>query len=79
MDRQNLREALAGCVDPLDADTHPEGQLVNICNGKVAPPDVNVHEALSVGQKLMNDFESSWPEGFYGKMSMKYEGDTICF
>ena len=44
---------------------------MNICNGKVAPPDVNVHEALSVGQKLMNDFESSWPEGFYGKMSMK--------
>ena len=50
-DRENLREALAGCVDPLDPDTHPEGQLMNVCNGKVAPPDVNVHEALEVGKK----------------------------
>ena len=50
-DRENLRKALAGCVDPLDPDTHTEGQLMNICNGKVAPLDVNVHESLEKGQK----------------------------
>ena len=47
-DRENLREALAGCVDPLDPDTHTEGQLMNICNGKVAPLDVNVHLSLEI-------------------------------
>ena len=47
-DRENLREALAGCVDPLDPDTHTEGQLMNICNGKVAPLDVHVHESLGI-------------------------------
>ena len=60
-DRENLREAFAGCVDPLDPDTHTEGELMNICNGEVAPLDVNVHESLEIGQHLMRDFEKSWP------------------
>ena len=55
-DRENLREALAGCVDPLGPITHTEGQLMNICYGKVAPLDLNVQESLEIGQNLMSVF-----------------------
>ena len=58
-DSENLRKALAGCVDPLDPDTHTEGQLINICNGKVALLDVNEHESLEIRQQLMSNFEKS--------------------
>ena len=70
-DRESLRQTLAGCIDPLDPDTHSGGELLNICTGKIAPPDVNVHNALAIGAAQMDEFEASWPEGFYSKLSMK--------
>ena len=35
-DRTSLRQVLAGCIDSLQPDSHSEGQLLNICTGRIA-------------------------------------------
>ena len=70
-ERLSIRATLAGCIDPLDPDTHNAGEFLNICSCNVAHPDVNVHDALAIGEKQMEEFEASWPEGFYDKLSKK--------
>ena len=67
-DRLSLRETLKGCIDPLDPDTHPNGQLINICTGLIAPEHVNVWDAVAIGTKQMEEFEKSWPDGFYNSL-----------
>ena len=68
-DRNSLRQALAGCIDPLQPDTHQGGKLVNICTGRIAEDDVNVWNAVAIGRTQMEQFESSWPAGFYDTLS----------
>ena len=47
-DRESLREALNMYVDPLDPTSHTDGELMNIVTGTIAPPDVNVHQAVKL-------------------------------
>ena len=69
LDRISLHQTLEGCVDPLDLQTHLEGKLMNICTGQIAYPDVNVEQAVSIGTSQLQEFEKSWPEGFYERLS----------
>ena len=62
--RDKLRVKLSSLIHPLDPTKHPEGVLVNIITGKIAPENVNVDHALELGTKQMKDFENSLPEGF---------------
>ena len=68
-DRNSLCQVLAGCIDPLQPDTHQGGKLVNICTGRIAEDDVNVWNAVAIGRTQMEAFESSWPGGFYDTLS----------
>ena len=49
----------------MDADNHPDGALLNIVTGVVAPQDVSIDKAVMLGQEQMKTLESSWPEGLY--------------
>ena len=49
----------------MDPDSHSDGTLLNVVTGAVAPQDVNIDRAVTLGQEQMEAFESSWPEGFY--------------
>ena len=69
IDRQSLRAALGSRIDPMDPVTHVAGCLLNISNGQIAKPDVNVDRALDVGSEQLTQFEASWPDGFYNKLS----------
>ena len=49
------------------------GEIVNIVIGKLATSAVNVSDAVAIGETMWNNFEKSWPDGFYGTNSK--EGD----
>ena len=49
----------------MDPDSHPDGALLNVVTGAVAPQDVNIDRAVTLGQEQMEALESSWPEGLY--------------
>ena len=70
-DCRSLQAALASRVDPMDPATHEPGCLLNISNGQIAQPNVNVDRALEVGQEQLTQFEASWPNGFYDPISKK--------
>ena len=70
-DRLKLREKLITCIDPLDPNSHPNGDLMNVVTGKLSPSCVNAHDSVTIGKKEMAKFESSWPEGFYSPISSK--------
>ena len=44
---------------------------MNIVTGQVAPDEINVDRAVSIGQKQLEEFERSWPEGFRASISKK--------
>ena len=62
-------------ANELSKHSHPlEGQggdnvLYNIVNGKIAPPAVNVVDAVSIGDKMLSVFHRSQPSGFHAEMS----------
>jgi len=64
-DRQSLSVTLQECIDPMDPDSHPDGALLNVVTGAVAPQDVNIDRAVTLGQEQMEALESSWLEDFY--------------
>ena len=64
-DHQSLRVTLQECIDPMDPDSHSDGALLNVVTGTVAPQDVNIVRAVTLGPEQMEAFESTWPEGFY--------------
>ena len=64
-DRLSLHVTLQECIDPMGPDSHPDGALLNVVTGAVAPQDVNIDRAVTLGQEQMEALESSWPEGFY--------------
>ena len=58
--------------DPLDPENHTvPGEIVNIVIGKLATSAVNVSDALAIGETMWNNFEKSWPDGFYGTIPKK--------
>ena len=56
----------------MDPVTHAAGCLINISNGQIAHPNVNVDKALEVGLEQLKQFEASWPDGFYNTLSMQF-------
>ena len=68
-DLQSLRAALQSRIDPMDPVTHAAGCLINISNGQIAQPNVNIDRALEVGREQLKQFEASWPDGFYNTLS----------
>ena len=76
-DRAGLRQKLDTCLNPLDPKDHPTGSnIVNIISGKVAPPSVNVDNAVDIGEGMLQHFENTWPEGFYNTIPRKVETMT---
>ena len=69
-DRAAIREKLDRSIDPLSTSNDPE-KLVNIVSGRVAPDTVNVDKTLAIGTKQMEDYEGTWPHGFYTPISKK--------
>ena len=47
-DRAGLRHKLDYCIDPMDSKEHPEGSIMNIVSGKLAPASVNVENAVMI-------------------------------
>ena len=37
----------------MDPDSHPDGALLNVLTGAVAPQDVNIDRAVTFGQEQM--------------------------
>ena len=56
----------------MDPVTHAAGCLINISNGQIAQPNVNVDRALEVGREHLKQFEASWPDGFYNTLSKQF-------
>ena len=69
-DRENIREKLQTCIDPLNADDHPTG-IINIVSGRIGPESVNADDSVNIGKKKINAYEASWPEGFYNSLTNK--------
>ncbi|KAG1661394.1 Receptor-type tyrosine-protein phosphatase-like N [Nymphon striatum] len=72
-DRAGLRLKLDSCIDPMDSKEHPEGSIVNIFSGKLAPASVNVENAVMIGETMLDDYKKTWPEGFNSTISKKVE------
>ena len=54
--------------------------IIIIVNGKIAPPAVNVADAVSIGDKMLSVFRRSLPSVFHAKMSSEDHGvpETRC-
>ena len=50
-----------GNMDPMKSEDHPDGSLINIVSGKIAPASVNVDSAVKIGEEMLEEFEKSWP------------------
>jgi len=71
-DREGLCKKLEVITDPLDPENHTvPGEIVNIINGKLGTSAVNVSDAVAIGETMWNNFEKSWPDGFYGTIPKK--------
>ena len=68
-DKNSIRKTLETCIDPMDPDSHEDGVLLNMSTGQIAQPEVNIDCSLEIGKKQLNDFETTWPEGFYCRLS----------
>ncbi len=68
-DRDGLHQKLNTCLQPLDPNEHPGESTVNITSGKIALPTVNVDSAVRIGEAKSEDFEKTWPDGFYNTIS----------
>ena len=64
------------CIHPLKPETHPE-QLVNVANGALAPSQVNVDQAVSIGHSQQIDFENDLPTGFWDSIGKKVKTMAI--
>ena len=70
-DRNTMEDMFAMYMNPLDPDEHLENKLHNIVTGQIAPDSVNVDDAVAIGVRMMNQFRTSWPEGFHQIISSK--------
>ena len=60
---------LAGCIDSLKPENHPQDHLINIVTGRIAPTTVNADSPVSIGEQLMKQYEAGWPESFHKPIS----------
>lgn len=68
-DRNLLRRTREAYIDPVDPDSYQPGILLNISTGLIAQAETNADSAVKIGKEQLQQFESSWPEGFYGRLS----------
>ena len=67
-DRRRVANELS--KHPHAQEGHGEDNILyNIANGKIAPPAVNVADAVSIGYKMLSVFRKSLPSSFHAKMS----------
>ena len=64
IDREALKSKLDLCIHPLKPNVHPT-KLVNVANGTLAVTEINVCQAISIGQNQLVEFEKSLPNGFW--------------
>ena len=77
-DRSKIRHKLQESIDPLDALTNSDGNIVQIVSGRIATdPTVNVHEAVAIGTEVMKHYESTWPGGFHDTLPKKVRAMVI--
>ncbi len=67
-DRRQEANDLSKHSQPLEGQGE-DNVLYNIVNGKIAPPVVNVADAVSIGDNTLSVFRRSLPSGFHAKMS----------
>ena len=56
--RRINRAAFESGIDPMHPVTHATGCLMNISNGQIAQPNINVDRALEVGCGQLKQFDS---------------------
>ena len=66
-DRENIRKMVEKSINPFLVDGHPK-EIVNIVSGRLSSPSVNVDEAVDIGTRQQESFESSLPEKFYAPL-----------
>ena len=49
----------------------PSEELVHLFNGLVAPKDINVHDALCIGEKSLANVLNSLPDGFHNPLNQQ--------
>ena len=64
-DRNSLHQSLEVVSDSPDEKSHPDGELMNIVTGQSAHQEVNVDDAVAIGNKALGDFKSRWPDSFH--------------
>ena len=69
-DREELKCKLDLCIHPLMPEIHPP-KLVNVTNGALAVPEVNVSQAISISHNQLIELEKSLPTGFWKKNTKK--------
>ena len=69
-DREEIRQKLDTCINPLDSSAHPSG-VVNVVSGQIGSTEVNVHNAVTIGTEQIKVFESRLPQGLYETITKK--------
>ena len=75
-DREELKCKLDLCIHPLMPEIHPP-KLVNVTNGELAVPEVNVSQAISIGHNQLIEFEKSLRTGFWKTIQRKVKTMAI--
>ena len=70
-------EKLKLCIDPLNTAGQASA-LVNIVSGRICPGEVNVHDAVDLGQAEMEECEASRPEGFHQPLKKRVHPMKEC-
>ena len=68
-DRENIRDKLKTCIDPLNMEGQPQG-FINMVTGKICT-GANLDQVLAHGNKMMEDFENGCPECFHSTLTTK--------
>ena len=56
-DRASIQRTLSLSIDPLKADSHPGGHLLNIVTGELTPTAVNCHNSVEIGTEMLQTFK----------------------
>ena len=68
-DRNKIREELKQHANPVCSE--PNERLSNIVNGRLAPEEVNVDDALAIGHGMAQEFICNLPMGFHTPIKRK--------